>query len=184
MLRRKRQDLDSRLLRIIILIICIVRTVIVKYYYFFSNGFAEKDNSYQIFLSFCFPFFLSLRIDVRPHPRVAHCAGRVQNYFGFLLAQTSAAPRGRGKDDTSVNSARECPKFLFLLLLLLLVVIIIIFATNKQCNHNFCTQQQCLISHGLHIILLNTCMLNHGVVSSFTHLYFEIQILIILLYTI
>lgn len=100
---------------------------------------------YQIFLSFCFPFILSLRIDVKPHPRVTHCAGRVQNYFGFLLAQTSAVPRGCGKDDTSVNRARECPKFLFLLLLLLLVIIIIIiiFATNKQCNHNFCTQQHC-----------------------------------------
>lgn len=113
MMRRKRQDRDSRL-SYIILILCIVRAVIVKYYYFFFFEYAEKDNLNQIFLSFCFPFFLSLQIDVKPHPRVTHCAGRVQNYFGFLLAQTHAVPRGRGKDDTSANSARECPKFLFL----------------------------------------------------------------------
>lgn len=65
--------------RILLLILCIVRAVIVKYYYFFYffYEYAEKDNLYQIFLSFCFPFFLSLQIDVKPHPRVTHCAGRV-----------------------------------------------------------------------------------------------------------
>jgi len=76
---------------------------------------------------------------VKPHPHVTHCAGRVQNYFGFLLAQTRTVPRGRGKDDTSENNARECPKFLFLYFFFSLILlysrpinnVIIIFAHNN-----------------------------------------------------
>jgi len=83
----------------------------------------------------------------RASPIVQDAYKIILAFFWHKLAQyPEAVARTTRRWTAPVNARNSYSCFLFLLLLLLIIIIfiiIIIFATNKQCNHNFCTQQHC-----------------------------------------
>lgn len=115
---------------------------------FFSRNTPRKIICTKFFFLFVFlSSFLcgSMWNHTRASPIVQDAYKIILAFFWHKRAQyLEAVARTTRRWTEPVNARNSYSYFLFLLLLLLLVIIIIIiFATNKQCNHNFCTQQHC-----------------------------------------
>lgn len=112
------------------------------YYYFYSTNKPRKIiwTDFSFFLFSLLPFFAD-RCETTParHPLCRTCTKLFWLSFG-----TNARSAPRSWQGRPVGEQRPwMPEILILIFLLLLIIIIIIFAINKQCNHNFCTQQHC-----------------------------------------